>query len=59
MPYSYEKLENLPSGNLVYEGCSCCADPLDQFEIKDEQGDRITTVYDESEAEALVSHLNR
>lgn len=59
MPYSYEKLENLLPGNQVYESCSCCTDPLEQFEIKDEQGDRITTVYNESEAQALITHLNR
>lgn len=30
-----------------------------QFEILDQQGDQIATVYSETEAEALVSHLNR
>lgn len=30
-----------------------------QYEILDEQGDYITTVYSETCAEALVSHLNR
>lgn len=32
---------------------------MQQFEILDEQGDRITIVYSEIDAEALISHLNR
>lgn len=32
---------------------------VEQFEIIDEDGDQIAVVYSQSEAEALVSHLNR
>lgn len=65
MPYSYREIPESELEVHYFEhegGQPVTVDELvslKQFEILDEDGDQITIVHSETEAEVLVSHLNR
>lgn len=65
MPYSYREIPEEETEVHYYEheaGDPVTVDELTelkQYEILDEFGDQITIVHSVTDAEALISHLNR
>lgn len=64
MRYSYKEIPEADQNVTVFEDVVqayevCDLKKLPQYNILDGEGDHIATVHSETEAQVLVSHLNR
>lgn len=64
MSYSFKEIPKEKHDPVVFEDRPdayevCDLHRLPQFEILDDQNDQICIVHNQTDAEALVSHLNR